>query len=62
MVLFVIRKKLSNPLIIPRIKLKDGMFAIPMSREFKKVAAMDNGKGAEQGTQAMIQAYLTVDH
>ncbi|MGK7938431.1 MAG: RNA-guided endonuclease InsQ/TnpB family protein [Xenococcaceae cyanobacterium] len=24
------------PLIIPRIKLKDGMFAIPMSREFKK--------------------------
>ena len=24
------------PLIIPRIKLKDGMFAIPMSREFKR--------------------------
>ncbi|MGK7949710.1 MAG: RNA-guided endonuclease InsQ/TnpB family protein [Xenococcaceae cyanobacterium] len=24
------------PLIIPRIKLKDGIFAIPMSREFKK--------------------------
>jgi IS605 OrfB family transposase len=24
------------PLIIPRIKLKDGMFEIPMSREFKK--------------------------
>jgi len=24
------------PLIIPRIKLKDGMLAIPMSREFKK--------------------------
>ena len=26
-------------------------------RLFKKVAAMDNGKGAEQGTQAMIRAY-----
>ncbi len=24
------------PLIIPRIKLKDGMFAIPMSCEFKQ--------------------------
>ncbi|MDJ0743303.1 MAG: transposase [Xenococcaceae cyanobacterium MO_167.B27] len=24
------------PLIIPRIKLKDGIFAVPMSREFKK--------------------------
>ncbi len=31
-------------------------------RLFKKVAAMDNGKGAEQGTQAMIRAYSRIDN